>query len=285
MQNNFNPITVPYWHTQVGRLLYIGEKGKKKHFRIVGSLGEGSMGTVLEAKEIPEGKSVAIKKINKVMNSTRMIILENMQLAKEIVHPNICNINLVCSESNIVVMERLYGQDLKKSLDDLRFRGTENFSLDDSISFIRNTALGMEVFHNNGLVIGDLSLKNIFQLLDGRIKLIDFDFVSKEMTVNSIYGTPTYMSPERLKGRYCIENDIYSLAICAYELLIPSYLFSNNFVSNNIDFLFYKRTHFHPNKLSSFVNSVPYELDRLMHAALDPNPINRPTAKEISYIC
>ena len=111
----------------------------------------------------------------------------------------------------------------------------------------------MKYLHNKKIMHRDLNLSNILinyddendrennNILKGKIKIIDFGFarfLKKGELAKSILGSPFYMSPillnkiNKLEGyedtEYDEKEDIWSLGIICYELLVGKSPFDSN---------------------------------------------------------
>ena len=77
----------------------------------------------------------------------------------------------------------------------------------------------------------DLKLENIM-ISNQDIKIIDFGISkllqSQSQTMNARVGTPLYVSPEVLDGKYDLRCDLWSLGIIAYMLLSNQVPFNGN---------------------------------------------------------
>jgi serine/threonine-protein kinase len=83
----------------------------------------------------------------------------------------------------------------------------------------------LEFAHGKGVIHRDLKPSNIMVSNEGVIKVMDFgiarlvkDAATHSLT-NTIIGTPPYMAPEQEQGVVRREGDVYSLAVCVYEML------------------------------------------------------------------
>ena len=79
---------------------------------------------------------------------------------------------------------------------------------------------GLLHIHSKGLIHRDLCSDNVLLTKDTCVKLIDFGFaVPVGMKFEERSGTPSYMSPEQIKGGIlAITSDIYSFGIVLFEL-------------------------------------------------------------------
>lgn len=82
---------------------------------------------------------------------------------------------------------------------------------------------GAKYLHTNGIIHRDLKPANIL-MKNGICKISDFGFAkhlgNKSAILNSIVGTPLYMSPQLLKGtKYTSKSDLWSIGLIYYEML------------------------------------------------------------------
>lgn len=97
---------------------------------------------------------------------------------------------------------------------------------------VKQIADGLEAAHEKGIAHHDLKPENIMvqRLASGeeRVRLIDFGIArlraenaeADSVTENTrVAGSPSYMAPEQLSGHPCMQSDIYSLGVVAFELL------------------------------------------------------------------
>ena len=87
-------------------------------------------------------------------------------------------------------------------------------------------------FQKRNIIHRDIKPENVIVLPNGYIKLIDFGtakIIKENNTTLTVIGTPTYMSPEVIKGEnYSFEADIWSIAVCLYEFGCGKVPFGND---------------------------------------------------------
>ncbi len=195
------------------------------HYEIVEELGAGGNGRVLKVQHLITRRREAMKiladgKPDSQEQAHRF--LREIRLQASLDHPNIAAVlNAFWLEDDLVmVMELIDGQTLA-SLVELR-----RFSLDQSLTIIRQVLLALSYAHQNGVIHRDVSPGNIIVSPNGRIKLTDFGLAKgvsdpHVTEMGGMYGTPFYISPEQVRGTATVDHrtDIYSTAIVLYELL------------------------------------------------------------------
>jgi eukaryotic-like serine/threonine-protein kinase len=129
--------------------------------------------------------------------------------------------------SPFLVMELLRGKDLGALLAERR-----RLHAVEVIALLKQAAMALDRTHAAGIVHRDLKPENLFiaRRDDGSewVKILDFGIAklvaqsSQSYTATSCVGTPTYMSPEQIRGDGNIgpPADIYALAHIAYTMLV-----------------------------------------------------------------
>jgi len=76
--------------------------------------------------------------------------------------------------------------------------------------------------HSQGIVHRDIKPENIMLSASGELKLIDFGLSKRQQgdkKLKTIAGTPYYMAPEVLDGRYDSKCDTWSLGVLLYVFM------------------------------------------------------------------
>src|SRR5439155_16856045 len=93
---------------------------------------------------------------------------------------------------------------------------------DRAVEIMRGVLSGIQVAHEAGIVHGDLKPANVLLSEDGP-KVGDFGvarILEQETGTTTVAATPTFASPEVLKGeRATPASDVYSAACLAFQLL------------------------------------------------------------------
>eukprot|EP00184_Porphyridium_aerugineum_P008633 CAMPEP_0184692570 /NCGR_PEP_ID=MMETSP0313-20130426/994_1 /TAXON_ID=2792 /ORGANISM="Porphyridium aerugineum, Strain SAG 1380-2" /LENGTH=522 /DNA_ID=CAMNT_0027150409 /DNA_START=284 /DNA_END=1852 /DNA_ORIENTATION=- len=189
-------------------------------------LGKGAFGVVTLVTKKTDGKQFACKSLPKTRMTTTKEIEDVRKEVKilEIVkgHPNIVTIEDTYENSDEVslIMELCSGGEL---FDRIISKG--HYSEKDAAHTIRTMLEIIAYMHDKGLIHRDLKPENF--LLDGpgdnaTLKATDFGlsaFVKATDWATDQVGTPVYVAPEVLLGRYNQKCDIWSLGVILYILL------------------------------------------------------------------
>lgn len=114
------------------------------------------------------------------------------------------------------------------------------FSEEEVIQIGKDICLALVVCHGKEILHRDIKPENIFFNDDGDYKLGDFGIARILDKCPGSYastdiGTPEYLAPEQLKGKYDRQVDIYSLGLVLYELTNQNRLpfAESTYVTNN----------------------------------------------------
>jgi serine/threonine-protein kinase len=202
-------------------------------YRVVGQIGSGGMGVVLEGVHADLEKPVAIKVLLPHLAQTpevRERMLREGRAAAQIHHPNVVDIFDVGTQFDVpyLVMELLRGEDLGQRLKD---RGAVTPT--EAVDVLIPTLAGLAAAHARGVFHRDIKPGNVF-LTTGPYgeevpKLVDFG-IAKSSAVDpdqpltqtgALMGTPHYMAPEQVSadGSAGAPADQYGMAVVAYHAM------------------------------------------------------------------
>lgn len=190
-------------------------------------LGRGAMGIVYEGFDPDIERVVAIKVLHDHLRETA----EGKDFAKRFVrearaaarcnHPNIVTVFELGRDNGaeFIVMEFIQGEELKYFLGE-----GHQFTAEEAIHIVSDVLQGLAAAHRMGIVHRDIKPSNIILLDNGSVKLADFGVAhtrDSDLTLaGNMVGTPTYMSPEGLRGHTVdARADIYSVGMVLLEIL------------------------------------------------------------------
>lgn len=191
-----------------------------KDYNIQKQLGKGAFGKVVQAFHIPSKEHRAIKIINTrhLNKEDKTKIFQEIKILSKLDHPNIIKIYeyFISSRNIYIVMELLNGGELFDKI-----TSSEKFSEIEAANTMKEILSAVKFCHDKKIVHRDLKPENIL-LEDQTIKIIDFGtsrkFETDKLMTNS-HGTPYYIAPEVLLGKYNEKCDIWSCGVIMYILL------------------------------------------------------------------
>ena len=142
-----------------------------KLYRSLVKIGQGASGGVFTAYQVGTNLSVAIKQMNLEQQPKKDLIINEIVVMKESMHPNIVNFidSFLLKGDLWVVMEYMEGG----SLTDVC---TTNIMTEGQIAAVsRETLEGIKHLHANGVIHRDIKSDNVLLSLDGEIKLSGSD--------------------------------------------------------------------------------------------------------------
>lgn len=246
-------------------------------YELLSRLGSGGMGTVYLAKG-PDGAAVALKAIR------RDFTADPVYRAR--FHEEVSNARKVASFCTARVLD--HGEH-----DGVLYLVTEyidGVSLEDHLiehgrlspSMLHSAAVGvaaaLTAIHAAGLVHRDLKPANVMLTLAGP-RVIDFGLArsthgnSRHTNAGMVMGTPGWIAPEQVfQGRTSPAGDVF-----AWGSLIAYAGLGGHPFGEGDAYVMAARARSAPPDL----RGLPAPLDRLVAAAIHPDPARRPTAKQL----
>ena len=140
------------------------------------------------------------------------------QAAARLNHPNIAQIYSFGQEQGMpyIAMELVPGGSLDKEMD--ANPGTLDVAYVMRVG--QQVADALALAAESGLVHGDVKPENVLFDSDGNAKLVDFGLAAMQGDSDEIWGTPFYISPEKVRRQKIdYRADIYSLGGTLYHVL------------------------------------------------------------------
>ena len=247
-------------------------------YEVVSELGRGSMGVVYKAQDPVIDRTVAIKTIlldepGSETDAWRERFYREAKSAGRLNHPNIVTIYDVGESGDVayIAMEFLGGQSLREILDS----GTV-LPLEKIADIAAQVADGLAFAHQHGIVHRDIKPANIMVLDTGVVKITDFGIArlptGTRTVAGTIFGSPKYISPERIKGLEVDgRSDVFSLGAVLYEMLtgFPP------FFGGDLGAILHQVLEVMPAPPSSRNRNVPPGFDYIVAKALAKRPEDR----------
>ncbi|CAD8065045.1 unnamed protein product [Paramecium primaurelia] len=200
------------------------KKIQNYQFSFKAKLGKGAYGTVYAGRNILDNRIVALKIVDKKILQTdyaNQLIASEIEIMKLIEDKNIVRlIDVLQSVNNTyIITEFCNGGDLREYL-----KKRKSIPENDAINVLKDLLHGIKALLKIGIIHRDIKPANIM-IHDGLFKITDFGFAKQvdshiDTIMNSLVGTPLYMSPQILKRQsYTSKCDIWSLGLIFYELI------------------------------------------------------------------
>ena len=222
------------FNTKYLKIQELGSGGFSKVFRVENKLTN----EVFACKELIRSK---IKDKEKFENE--------INIMSKCDHPNIVKLIEIYEDKRHyeLIMEELNGGTLTERLLEKLEEGGETFSEKEAAYIFKQIISAINYCHAQGIVHRDLKMENVLFLEKGDnldVKIIDFglsqynnyqlvnimDLISSEnsktVTMFESVGTPHYISPEVLKGKYNQKCDIWSAGVILYAMLSGKFPFN-----------------------------------------------------------
>jgi TonB family protein len=251
-------------------------------YQITGTLGFGAMGTVYRAFDPIIKRPVAIKtlRVDIPRHSPQYQAFierfyQEARISGTLSHPNVVTLFDIGEESGVpfLAMEFVDGETIADTLE----KG-ERFKPERVLGLVSQIAAALDYAHSRGVVHRDIKPSNLIVQEGDNVKVTDFGIaklVDAEITHSgTLLGTPSYMSPEQAMGEKLDgRSDLFSLGVCAFEMLSGQ----QPFPGNNVTSILYKLVHVDPVEPGDLeLNGlVPHKWREVFHKILAKKPENR----------
>ncbi len=188
-------------------------------FRIVRELGRGAQGVVYLVHDTLLERAAALKWLRP--DAGGAALHGEARIVSRLQHPNIVTLYDVVEEAGAhgLVFEYVEGQTLAQLL-----RRDGRLAPAQAARLIIDLLKGIACAHTQGVVHRDLKSANVMLTQTGTPRIMDFGVatrVQQRDTEELLYGTPSYMAPEYIRGApYTPACDLFSLGMLLYELVV-----------------------------------------------------------------
>jgi serine/threonine-protein kinase len=253
---------------------------KAGRYELREEIGRGAMGVVYKGYDPMIGRTVAVKTVRLLEENTAAQRQELVQrfhtearAAGALTHPHIVVVYDAGEEEGLfyITMEYVEGSSLQALLE-----RRQTFPTPRVVKIVEQAASALEYAHHRNVIHRDVKPANILLTAEDTAKLTDFG-TAKILQLGAtssgqIIGTPSYMSPEQVKGKPVDgRSDIFSLGVVLYELVTGE----KPFPGTNVTTVIYKIVHEDPIPARELDSSVHPGLNSIIERALAKEPDDR----------
>jgi len=250
---------------------------RQKRYDLIDVVGRGVTGVVYRAHDSVLERDVAVKEIHSLLINDGELLSRFRHEAKilaQLTHPNIVHVYDLLEEDGHawIVMEFVGGGELNDLLKDhVVLPLPETARIASALAEALNYAHAREIVHR------DFKPQNVLMNENGLPKITDFGLArlarSSQLTqVGTVFGSPSYMSPEQAAGKKTdARSDIYSFGVVLYRMLTGRIPFEGDITS-----VIAQHINAIPVRPREIVRSIPGDLEELVLRMLEKEPLKRP---------
>jgi serine/threonine protein kinase len=204
-------------------------------YQIVGKLGKGGMGVVLEGLQTSLSRKVAIKVLSpRLAKDPNLVARFEREIAAlvRLSHPHIITIldqGRAPGGHVYYIMEYVKGEGGGPPKDLERLIADRCLDAERTLELILQVVQALGFVHREGIIHRDIKPANILVDRHGFAKVADFGIAGfraahqrRHLTLeNTAVGTMIYMSPEQLQDAASVDHrtDVYSTGVMLYQML------------------------------------------------------------------
>jgi serine/threonine-protein kinase len=247
-------------------------------YRTSGELGRGAMGVVYRGFDPLIGRTVALKTLSidtadPQAREFRERLYREAAAAGALSHPNIVTIFDVVEEGGVtaVAMEFIEGRSLAAIIAE-----RAPLPVDLAVEILDQVCSALDYAGSQGIVHRDIKPANILVTSAGRAKVTDFGVarlaLSTMTQAGTVLGSPSYMSPEQVKGLSLDgRSDLFSAAVVFFEMITRERPFTGNDIATTM----YRIAHEPPTPPTRFNPAVADEVASVLERAFAKSPADR----------
>jgi len=262
------------------------------HYRILEKLGAGGMGVVYKAHDLRLERAVALKFLpdDLTHNPQALERFRREALATSALnHANICTVHDIGEQDGrpFLAMEFVDGETLRQHI------GGKPLPIEEILSLGIQIADALDAAHGQGIIHRDIKPGNIFVTKRGQAKVLDFGLAkliargpaARDATevsqtsaeeplsiVGIISGTPSYMSPEQIRGDDLdMRADVFSLGLLLYEMATGKKAFAGSTGGVIIEAILSRS----PEPVRNLNPDLPIELEAIINKAIEKDKEKR----------
>ena len=208
-------------------------------------LGSGGFAKVYRVQHLMTKEAFACKELPVKKIKDKEKFKNEINIMSKCDHPNIIKLVEIYEDRMFIelIMEECFGGTLFDRLYKNMEEEGEAFSEKEAAKIFKQIMSAIYYCHKQGIAHRDLKMENVlflYKTKDSPIKVIDFglsEFQSlpenlleiisgeKNMMMTGYVGTPHYISPEVINGKYNQKCDIWSAGVILYAMLSGSFPF------------------------------------------------------------
>jgi predicted Ser/Thr protein kinase len=247
-------------------------------YQAVMELGRGAMGVVYKGYDPAIGRTLALKTIafgagdDQAKELRRRLYVE-ASAAGGLAHPNIVTVYDVVEDGSTtaVAMEFVEGETLQSILS-----REGPLPPEKAFAIFEQVCAALDYAGTKGIVHRDIKPANILVGIDGRPKIADFGIArlstSNATQTGMVLGSPSYMSPEQVRGlKLDRRSDLFSAAVVFYEMITGEKPFEATDAATTM----YRIAHEPPNLSDRVTELLGPRIGAVLQKALSKDPAER----------